>query len=444
MVSSPRERTAPSAQRATRGQHACAAGRRSGCPAAERTGPNRSLLPVGTVGAAGASRLLWCARGVGASGLRSPQWLCRCYGKLPDLQSQCSRPKADCIAKIMECSKNETVCAGSSPCQCFGSPRMLKCAPDCAKELSDSLASPLCKPASTAPASSSSAVLDPCVMPGSSKSCSGNGACNKVCTCNEGFYGLWCQTNKTEMVQGAPAMRSPPPCEWHAAGAVRSAQAARRSSVALPLQRLALDCAAQAELSEEFADLRKSQASSGKAGASTCPTLQMWCPPKNACVRTGLECIVPNNDDKAAYAAAKEKVMSDVKNCLALGNVMCTSNSAEPKCATATSCEMLRPIFAAPIATCPNGTYTCEIGCSVTACANDRNVSTTICPTEMSVLCPDQLNCAATISECSAKVSWNGCPLGQFACSSTRNGRPVCVAKADDCLAQVRLLSSIL
>ena len=127
-----------------------------GCPAAERTGPNRSLLPVGTVGAAGASRLLWCARGVGASGLRSPQWLCRCYGKLPELQAECSRPKADCITKIMECAnKADTGCSGKPLCQCVESSMatMAKCASDCTKELNYTLASPLCKPVPAPPSS---------------------------------------------------------------------------------------------------------------------------------------------------------------------------------------------------------------------------------------------------------------------------------------------------
>ena len=168
--------------------------------------------------------------------------------------------------------------------------------------------------------------------------------------------------------------------------------------------------------------------------AAACTALQMWCPPKNSCVKTGLECIAPANADNAVFATAVAKVKSDVKDCLALGNVMCTSNIAEPKCTTVAACESLRPVFVAPVVTCPSKKYTCEDGCSDTACAK---VTTSICPAGMSVLCPDQLNCAATISECTRKVTWNGCPLGQLACASTRNGRPVCVNKAEDCVAQV-------
>ena len=106
----------------------------------------------------------------------------RCYGKLPELQAECSRPKADCITKIMECAnKADTGCSGKPLCQCVESSMatMAKCASDCTKELNDTLASPLCKPV-PAPPSSASNVLDPCISPGAPKPCSGNGACRTL------------------------------------------------------------------------------------------------------------------------------------------------------------------------------------------------------------------------------------------------------------------------
>ena len=134
--------------------------------------------------------------------------------------------------------------------------------------------------------------------------------------------------------------------------------------------------------------------------------------------------------------ADRDKARTDVKNCLALGNVMCPSLDGNPTCMTAADCMSSRPVLPNPVDACPDGKFSCKSGCESAPCTATA-ASLSICPPRKPTLCPDQLNCAESMEACANMVEWNGCPLGKAACPARRIGRPVCVSSLTECAAQV-------
>jgi hypothetical protein len=83
-----------------------------------------------------------------------------------------------------------------------------------------------------------------------------------------------------------------------------------------------------------------------------------------------------------------------------------------------------------PALSCPVGMMRCSDGTCAATCSA---VQAPACPSGSmgSYLCPgNQLLCAASLSECSKKQPWNGCPINLLQCPN----RPgVCVASLQDC-----------
>ena len=85
-----------------------------------------------------------------------------------------------------------------------------------------------------------------------------------------------------------------------------------------------------------------------------------------------------------------------------------------------------------PVFSCPPTMMRCSNGSCDTA-ANCASVQAPACPSGStgSYLCPgNRVACAASLSECSKKEPWNGCPVNQLQCPN----RPgVCAASLQDC-----------
>lgn len=83
-----------------------------------------------------------------------------------------------------------------------------------------------------------------------------------------------------------------------------------------------------------------------------------------------------------------------------------------------------------PVFSCPAGMMRCSDGSCEATCAA---VQPPACPSGStgSFLCPgNQVACAASLSECSKKQPWNGCPVNRIQCPN----RPgICVASLQDC-----------
>ena len=83
-----------------------------------------------------------------------------------------------------------------------------------------------------------------------------------------------------------------------------------------------------------------------------------------------------------------------------------------------------------PVFSCPAGMMRCSDGSCDATCAT---VQPPTCPSGStgSFLCPgNQVACAASLSECSQKQPWNGCPVNRIQCAN----RPgICVASLQDC-----------
>jgi hypothetical protein len=83
-----------------------------------------------------------------------------------------------------------------------------------------------------------------------------------------------------------------------------------------------------------------------------------------------------------------------------------------------------------PVFSCPAGMMRCSDGSCNSTCSNAQ---TPQCPSGSTgaFLCPgNQVFCAASLSECSQKQPWNGCPVNQVQCPN----RPgVCVAVLQNC-----------
>ena len=83
-----------------------------------------------------------------------------------------------------------------------------------------------------------------------------------------------------------------------------------------------------------------------------------------------------------------------------------------------------------PVFSCPVGMMRCSDGSCNPTCTN---TPTPVCPSGSTgtFMCPgNQVFCAASLSECSQKQPWNGCPVNQVQCPN----RPgFCVASLQNC-----------
>ena len=85
-----------------------------------------------------------------------------------------------------------------------------------------------------------------------------------------------------------------------------------------------------------------------------------------------------------------------------------------------------------PVFSCPSGMMRCSDGSCDTA-ANCASVQAPACPSGStgSYLCPgNRVTCAASLSECSKKEPWNGCPVNRIECP---NRLGVCAVSLQDC-----------
>jgi hypothetical protein len=85
-----------------------------------------------------------------------------------------------------------------------------------------------------------------------------------------------------------------------------------------------------------------------------------------------------------------------------------------------------------PVFSCPPGMMRCSDGSCDTA-ANCSSVQAPACPSGStgSFLCPgNRVACAASLSECSKKEPWNGCPVNRIECP---NRIGVCAVSLQDC-----------
>jgi hypothetical protein len=145
-----------------------------------------------------------------------------------------------------------------------------------------------------------------------------------------------------------------------------------------------------------------------------CPSDEWVTPQKSGQCHTSMTACAASSADFRSFLQTQAHLCSGSTLAFDYVLVQCVS-AAQPR----------TPAFA-----CPTDMMRCSDGSCAPTCSSAQ---ASACPSGStgSIICPgNQVFCAASLSECSKKQPWNGCPVNQVHCPD----RPgVCVASLKDC-----------